>query len=315
MDPTHIDRLRRLFGNRKEVFLTDEDLKRAHNSKTWEETGQGAESRVYKTLEGGNIVKQMLENTDTRSNSSSSDSSTEYSPSIGVERFNRFSLELGLPKSPYLTTTISVSSTYSIELTRGPDLETYIQKNEPPRVIDRLRMCKNIYEGLSILHNIGRVCHLDIKPDNIFMNTSTLSIGDFGSITSLVSDDKGSTHGWRPPSISTKRGVNIDMLSSALVCIGIISWNNSIIFQCHTFVKALNNSPNLDQMCTVLRGFFQDECMQVFQKLSENMTPFANNLRCSMIGEECDTDCNIDTYTAILSIESSIEQMILSGNF
>ncbi|XP_011403057.1 PREDICTED: membrane-associated tyrosine- and threonine-specific cdc2-inhibitory kinase-like isoform X2 [Amphimedon queenslandica] len=64
----------------------------------------------------------------------------------------------------------------------------------PERTVWRILM--DIGKGLKHLHD-NRLCHLDIKPDNIFLSQSgtTWKLGDFGLVSSMDTDFEGASEG------------------------------------------------------------------------------------------------------------------------
>lgn len=289
MNPDQIRKLK--FGFERKVHTTDQELWDSYDRSTWTNLNSaGGEHEIFLTR-SGEIAKEVQAETLADDNEGE----------IGIKRFNRFKLELRLPKSRFLTTTVSVSPTFSIELSRGFDIETYIIQNPtPPSLKDRLLWCKDIYSGLALLHLNG-VAHLDLKPDNIFMNGKQMSIGDFGNLH-VLSDHtvKHSTILWGPPLISRKIGIEIDMYSASLLTIGILSWKSSIIFQCADFSRALV-SVGESNLCGDLGRWLTDECTEQFRSLNLE-GDFISELRCSILGNECVAPSAFKTIDALDSI-------------
>lgn len=286
-------RLRVLFPRR--VHLTDQDLWDSYDRITWNPKLPGGEHQVYETR-GGNIAKEVLPEI------------LREDQSIGAERFRRFSLELELRKSPFLTTTIAVSPTFSIELKRGEELEEYMIRNSPPSIRDRLSMCKDLFNGIFLIH-AARMAHLDLKPENIFINDRQLSIGDFGNLHSFNDNVTHSSVGWGPSTVSTRIGTNIDMYSAAYITIGILTWKSSFLSHCFKFMEALRRSNgNTDEMCSTLRTLFTHECMKEFNGLNLDQD-LVEDLRCSVLGTECDDNCNPDAFETITILENIIKNV------
>ena len=293
MNEEQIDDLKTLFS--RKVHLTDEDLWDSYDRTMWEELPGGGEHRVFKTP-GGNIAKEVLPHL-----------LEDDMVLTGEERYNRFLLELRLTKSPFLTTTIAVSPTFSIELKRGDDLETHImRKTVPPPMKDRLSMCKDLYSGIRLIHG-NSTAHLDLKPENIFINDRQLSIGDFGNLHLFNDNVKHSSDEWGPPSISTRIGVDIDMYSAALIAIGIITWKSSFISHCRLFVNALRDA-NDNTMCSVLTTLFTHTCMEEFNGLNLNQD-LIEDLKCSVLGRECDENCNPEASTTVRVLRKIINNI------
>ena len=294
MNEEQIEELKSVFS--RKVHSTDKDLWDSYDRTMWEELPGGGEHRVFKTP-GGNIAKEVL-------------------PSLleddiiltGEERFNRFLLELRLTKSPFLTTTIAVSPTFSIELKRGDDLETHIMRTELPSIKDRLSMCKDLYSGIHLIH-MNSTAHLDLKPENIFINDRQLSIGDFGNLHSFNDNQTHPSEGWGPPSISTRIGIYIDMYSAALITIGLLTWKSSFLSHCRVFSEALRAAnDNIDSVCSVMKTLFTHTCMEEFNELNLNQD-LIEDLKCSVFGKECDENCNPKSFKTITVLKQIINNV------
>lgn len=293
MNENQIKELKKLFH--RKVHLTDQELWDSYDRRNWENLTEGGEHKIYK-LRGGNIAKEVLPE------------ELRDDPLIGEARLNRFKLELRLRKSPLLTTTIAVSPTFSIELRRGEDLETYMIRNESPSIKNRLSMCKDLYDGIYLIHS-NSTAHLDLKPINIFINDRQLSIGDFGNLHLFNDNVTHSSDDWGPPSISTRIGNDIDMYSAAYITIGILSWNSSFISHCRDFIGALRESNgNITTMCSALRNLFTHECMTEFNQLNLNQD-LIEDLKCSIFGNECDNNCNPRAFKTITLLERIIDNI------
>lgn len=293
MNEDQIEELKSLFP--RKVHLADKDLWDSYDRFTWDSKQPGGEHMVYETT-GGNIVKEVLPEI------------LQESGDIGQQRFNRFSLELRLRKSPFLTTTIAISPTFSIELKRGKDLEAYMIGNSPPPIKDRLSMCKDLFNGIFLIH-ADRMAHLDLKPENIFINDRQLSIGDFGNLRPFNDNVRHSSDEWGPPTISTRIGTDIDMYSAAYITIGILTWKSSFLSHCRNFMAALlGSNGNTGQMCSALRTLFTHECMQEFNGLNLNQD-LVEDLRCSVLGKECDDNCNPAAFRTIRILKKIIQNV------
>jgi len=280
------------FSHNRQVHLTDKDLWDSYDRTMWEPLEAGGEHMVYK-VKGGNIAKEVLPEI------------LQENDNTGKERFRRFSLELDLRKSPFLTTTIAVSPTFSIELKRGEDLEKYMIRNEIPVIKKRLSMCKDLFSGIYLVHS-KRMAHLDLKPENIFINDNQLSIGDFGNLHFFNDNIQHSTDEWGPPSISTRIGTDIDMYSAAYITIGILTWKSSFISHCREFIQALiGSNGNVTTMCSALTTLFTHECMEEFNGLDLNQN-LVKDLRCSILGTECDANCHPHAFETITILEKII---------
>lgn len=216
---------------------------------------------------------------------------------IGHMRYKRFSRELTLPKSEYLTTTIAVSPNFSVEEAKQTDLDEYMIKlrDNPASMKTRLEWCLHMYKGLLVIHD-SKYTHLDLKPENIFVKDGILSIGDFGSLHPITTSEKHATRQWGLPSESTRNAMEIDMFSMALISIGILTWNSSIIFKCRDFTVSLSKAKNLDGMCKTLGDLLTHSCMEKFEAVDPDLV---SELRCSILGAECDGSCVPDAFGVI----------------
>lgn len=62
---------------------------------------------------------------------------------------------------------------------------TFYMSEEPPHKLDLLRVLIFVLQGLEVMHSNG-LLHLDLKPQNLFVNNGTgLKIGDFGMASSI----------------------------------------------------------------------------------------------------------------------------------
>lgn len=61
----------------------------------------------------------------------------------------------------------------------------YIKNHPKLDFISKLKLCKNISEGLNAAHDLN-IVHRDLKPDNILISANKeAKIGDFGSSTTM----------------------------------------------------------------------------------------------------------------------------------
>jgi len=293
MNEEQIERLKLMYP--RKVFETDKELWSSYNRNEWEELGEGGEHRIFKVRLSEEIAKEALP--DLLGNSL-----------IGNIRFNRFQLEFTLPKSPFITNTISVSPTFSVELRRGLDLEDYIIKNTKITLKDRLLWIKDLYTGLFLIHS-KRVAHLDLKPENIFINGKHLSIGDFGNIHAIDSGNNTThgTHVWGLPEISERRGIAIDMYSASLITIGILTWNSSIMFTCRSFAESLFSKQRINEMCNTLGTLLQDSCTNELKNLNIGNS-IIEELKCSIVGTECDPSCDPDSFKTMKILDLIINE-------
>ena len=300
------------------VFQTDELLERKYGTfDTWEYLDSGNESDVYITRNRDFVIKKTTPFSEDEYDYEDSDIDDEEDEDIKetIRRVERIKIELDLPEDDTLTTTLFVSPSYTVERKKDSDLKKYIE-NTPisPSFRIKLLMCLDIYKGLYLIHS-KKMAHLDIKPENIFVLGRSLSIGDFGFLTrcTLTSKDLvGRTPGWKPNDVSTKRGKEVDLYSTALVVMGILLWDSDIIGKCREFADAINKIKDLPddqtirhaELCTVLEGVFesrfkdgQDNC---FPEMSYDLTEI---LKRSILGVECGQSRRMSAVRAKQNIE------------
>lgn len=289
------------------VTFTDEEFKRRFRSNGWRELLDsnnlpvGGESRVYFTNDGLYVIKTPIEY-DVDSGERLTDSQMEE---IFETKYDQLSLEFMLPnRHPNITTTLSVSPKYTAELRRGKSLMEHIESRGKPTLRTRLNMCLDIFTGLKEIHKKS-AAHLDIKPENIFVNDGRLSIGDFGSIIESTVQETGASIDWSPHRFSSKRPKDIDMYSTSMVCIGILAWKSDIISQCGHFRHALNRVNNMENVCSLLIGVFDDTCFFPEEKLPEN---FVETLKNGLLGLECGKE-RVRVNRAIQSLHESLRSI------
>ena len=214
-----------------------------------------------------------------------------------------------------LTTTIYVSPSFTVEERKQSDLKKYIEmhRESAPSMGDRLRMCLDMYTGISIVHG-HKLAHLDIKPENIFVSNRSLSIGDFGFLIRCTNDSKkavGRSFGWSPHSTySGKLCQLVDLYSTALVTIGILAWNEDIINQCRDFSDAFNRVKSREELCKVLEGVFDKTISYNSHFFPETVNEnLIDKLKRSIIGLECGSRKRITASIAASTIEKILREM------
>ena len=74
------------------------------------------------------------------------------------------------------------------EFLTGEDLDKKIKRQEPIPLVEKLRILRDVAEGLGYAHNSG-IVHRDIKPSNIrILDDGSVKIMDFGIAKSMVSE-------------------------------------------------------------------------------------------------------------------------------
>ena len=106
-----------------------------------------------------------------------------------------------------------------LEYCSGPDLSTYIKKNNFIPEINAKIIISQILEGLIYLNNLpNKIIHYDLKPENIIFNNMEIKISDFGlsKIIEINSDkvqltSQGvGTYWYLPPEcFEEKKNINI----------------------------------------------------------------------------------------------------------
>lgn len=278
----------------RKIYLTDESLLEDFG-KGMKEIGRGAEHLVFRNND--HIIKLVLDTV--------TDMQNDWKEKFGgylerdlfdglTSRFEKFNFEFRLPRSPYVTTAIAVSPLYSVELARDMDLEVFIRDFNAPDIKTRMKMCGDVYRGLSVIHNSG-VVHLDIKPANIFVSDENLSIGDYGQVAPISSLNKFplvDIHA--PPDKSKRRGVHIDLYSAAVTSIEILSWRIDIGIDFEKLRETLNNVNRGDtvKLCKLLRQLF-DGYTRIMGSVPDDVL---EEIRCAILGKECDILCNPDPF-------------------
>ena len=316
--PTPIEYLKSKFPSK--VFLTDAELENVYGkSDTWKYMTEGNENEVFDN-QNGFVIKRALAPLSEDDYDGDDDEDPSDTESEQTRRMKRFKLELSIPTHACLTTTMFVSPTYSVEKKIDSDIVEYINNTEKPSLTDRLKFCLDIYTGIDYIHADGKA-HLDLKPENIFIYHTKMSIGDFGFLRKCNKKtptdlSKGHTPGWVPhETMSRKRCKEVDMYSAALICIGILSWESNIILLCREFVDSVNYlelsrdaEDKHSKFCKLLRGVFDDVCF--FPKEEDVNVNFLSDLKDSILGKECDY-INISASKVKKTIENTIRRIKL----
>lgn len=325
MTSSAIDYIARIFPNN--VYKTDAELERRFgNINSWIYLTEGGESEVYTTRSEEFVIKKSLPLSENEYDYDDEEVDSIQDGEIieTIQRVKRLIKELALPDNDNITKTLYVSPSYTVEKKKDTDLRQYmINSTMHPSLTDKLLMCKDIYSGLLIIHSMG-MAHLDIKPENIFVNGRSLSIGDFGHLSRCLNhtgDAIGATPGWRPPSFSSKRCKQVDLFSAAIVVMGILSWDHSIIDRCREFSDTINaiRTQGVSQqsinheLCQTLGQIFDNQfqsegrlCFPDFNTLSPHLLEL---LKRSILGIECNIPLRITSSSAIKTLDRLISKI------
>jgi len=286
----------------RSVYQSDAEFESEFGDPTeWTFLESGGENEVYVTPDEKHVIKKALEESSASSNSSNN-STLDGSDS---ERLARFEVELMLPlRHANITRTIAVSPSYTADLKRTGTLTDHIASHSCPSLRERLRLCKNVSVGLLTVH-AHNVLHLDMKPENIFMNGRVATIGDFGSAVPVTANQLGATPGWTPGHISEKRGKEIDAYSACFIVIGILAWSENVLHQCSHLYRLLDATTDIKAHCKVLQGIFTDTCFFPANDEGSKLVEVLRALHDGILGRECGKE-ELTAWSLINSIEMAV---------
>jgi serine/threonine protein kinase len=109
----------------------------------------------------------------------------------------------------------------------GKDIATVIQDHGAFTETEARSVWKQLLDGLVVMHQELKLCHLDIKPDNLLLEHGSLRLCDFGQTRSVTDKPRGvfGTASYRAPEqrfLRTFDGEAADMFScgaTLLVCL------------------------------------------------------------------------------------------------
>ena len=107
-----------------------------------------------------------------------------------IQRFQREALSISELSHPHIVSIFDVGSDHNrhylvMEYVDGPDLEEYIQKNNPIPVKTVINIMDQILDAMALAHR-HNVIHRDLKPQNILLDKKgNVKIVDFGIAVAL----------------------------------------------------------------------------------------------------------------------------------
>lgn len=285
-----------------EVYLEDSHLldkyMKDYENKDWEvNDGEGSEHVVYFSDDGNYVIKYAK----------------DKSGDLGQERFERFSKELVLPVTPFISRSVGISPYFSVEKKHGMDLGDKFKKSPVPSLSSRLKICRDLFHGLSMIHQAGLI-HLDIKPGNIFIDEEfNISIGDFGYLSEKDSNKSSGDIAYSPPLRSKRKGINIDIYAAALTCIDVMRWEREDTYCFEDLKMAIFRSFTTRGLCSGLSKLFSTECLRDFKNLDNAIPGIVDSLRCAIVGSECDSSCD-STASSIYEVWSEMHEKVDNQN-
>ena len=292
------------------IFKTDE-LFEIYFSKEygWTVYGSGSENLVYVTGDQQYVIKEAnLENIRKRNarrklrRDAGRDVKDETPAERAELRYQSHLLEIELPESNLLAVTVAISPTYTAEDNKGMNLLQKIHTTNAPDIRTRLKICRDMFEGIALMHSSG-IVHLDLKPENVFIgsNNHKISIGDFGFAQHIGSNTtRLGTPEYYPNNSSPRKDQEVDIYAIALSSIQVLRWGEGGETCFIELLRAMRRSNSLEQVCHALNILLTGKCTEELKVVEEYAPGSVDALRCSILGKECgEITCDTNPKTTV----------------